>query len=138
MVVAIKPGGAGDVTNSRVSWEFTKSVPFVASPLSVGGHVFLVKDGGILTALEAASGKPKRVKRLPATGAYYSSPVAGDGKVYLLNERGRLTIISAVGNWKVLSTANFGEDTYATPAILNGRIYLRTVGHLYCFGHSAK
>ena len=138
VVVAIKPGGTGDVTNSRVSWEFTKSVPFVASPLSAGGHVFLVKDGGILTALEAASGKPKRVKRLPATGAYYSSPVAGDGKVYLLNERGRLTVISAAGNWKVLSTANFGEDTYATPAIVNGKIYLRTVGHLYCFGHPKK
>lgn len=134
VVVAIRPGGSGDVTASRVAWEFTKFVPFIASPLYANGHVFLVKDGGILTSIEALAGTPIKTKRLPATGAYYSSPVSGDGKVYLLNERGKLSVISAAGNWRVLSTAEFGEDTYATPAIVDGKIYLRTAGHLYCFG----
>lgn len=134
VVVAIKPGGRGDVTDSHVAWEFSKFVPFIASPLCVGGTVFLVKDGGILTSIDARTGQPIKTKRLPATGAYYSSPVSGDGKVYLLNERGRATVISATGNWQVLSTSDLGEDTYATPAIVDGRIYLRTAGHLYCFG----
>ena len=138
VVVAIRPGGTGDVTRSRVAWEFARYVPFVASPLYTGGHVFTVKDGGILTSLDAATGRPVRTKRLRATGNYYSSPVSGDGKVFLLNERGQLTVISAEGDWKVLATADFGEDTYATPAIVDGNIYLRTAGHLYCFGLSAE
>ena len=134
VLVAIKPGGSGDVTSSRVLWEFTKFVPFVASPVYAAGHVFTVKDGGILTSLDAETGAPIKTKRLAAIGNYYSSPVAGDGKVYLANQRGRITVITAEGDWQVLSTTDFDEDCYATPAIVDGKIYLRTNGHLYCFG----
>ena len=102
------------------------------------GHVFTVKDGGILTSLNARTGKPTKTERLSATGAYYSSPVAGDDKLYLLNQRGELTVISAEGNWRVLSTGDFGEDVYATPAIADGNLYVRTIGHLYCFGREEK
>lgn len=133
VVVAVRPGGSGDVTDRRVVWEYRKFVPFIASPVVAGRHLFTVKDGGIVTSLDAKSGEPVKTARLPATGSYYSSPVAGDGKVYLLNEHGRLTVISAEGNWQVLSTVDFGEDAYATPAIAGGKIYLRTTGHLYCF-----
>jgi hypothetical protein len=67
-------------------------------------------------------------------GSYYSSPVAGDGKIYLLSERGRLTVVRAGRDWRVLSASDFEEDAYATPALADGRVYLRTAGHLYCFG----
>ena len=134
VLLAIKPGGRGDVTKSHVVWEYEKAVPFVASPLYVDGSIFGVKDGGILTSLDAATGRLFKTKRLPGTKAYYSSPVAGDDKIYLVNVEGRLTVVSAHGNWEVLSTVDFGEDVYATPAIVDGHIYLRTVGHLYCFG----
>ena len=70
---------------------------------------------------------------MAGAGNYYSSPVAGDGKVYLLDQKGRLSVISGEGKWQVLHRAQFGEETYATPAIVDGRIYLRTDGHLYCF-----
>lgn len=133
VVLAIRPGGVGDVTSSHVAWESTRSVPFCASPLYEDGYIFTVKDGGILSALDAKSGDPIKQDRI-ATGNYYASPVSGDGKVYLVNERGKLTVVSAIGDWEVLGTADFGEDTYATPAIVAGRIYLRTAGHLYCFG----
>jgi outer membrane protein assembly factor BamB len=133
VVLAIRPGGTGDVTSSHVAWEATRSVPFCASPLYEDGYVFTVKDGGILSTLDAKSGEPIKQDRI-ATGSYYASPVSGDGKVYLVNERGKLTVVSAIGDWEVLGTADFGEDTYATPAIVHGRIYLRTAGHLYCFG----
>ncbi len=138
VLVAIKPGGTGDITKSHVNWEFTKYIPFCASPVYDNGLVFTVKDGGILTSLNAKSGAPIQTKRLPGTGNFYASPVAGDGKIYLLNERGHLTVVSAEGDWQVLATSEFGDDTYATPAIVDGRIYLRTAKHLYCFGSSAS
>jgi outer membrane protein assembly factor BamB len=133
IVLAIKPGGTGDVTSSHVLWEYGKQVPFCASPLAYEGLVFTIKDGGILTSLDAHSGEKLKQARVPGTGEFYSSPVAGDGKIYLLNDEGKLTVVSAEGQWKVLSTADFQEPTHASPAIVDGRIYLRTSGHLYCF-----
>jgi outer membrane protein assembly factor BamB len=117
-----------------VLWKNTKQVPFCASPLVDGGHVFTVKDGGFLSCLDAKTGNLLKRDRLPASGNYYSSPVAGDGKIYLLNERGQVCVVKAAKDWEVLGTADFGEDVYATPAIADGKIYLRTAGHLYCFG----
>jgi outer membrane protein assembly factor BamB len=137
-VLAIRPGGKGDVTGTHVAWRNDKQVPFCASPLYVGGTVFTVKDGGFLSSLDARDGKLLKRDRLPGAGNFYSSPVAADGKVYVLNDRGRLTVVSAKPEWRVLATSDFGEDTYATPAIVDGRIYLRTAGHLYCFGLSGK
>jgi outer membrane protein assembly factor BamB len=134
LLLAIKPGGKGDVTDTHVVWQYPKFVPFCASPLYYGGRIFTVKDGGIVSCLEARTGKPRKQGRIAGTGDYYSSPVAGDGKVYLLNEEGQLTVISAADDWQELSTSQFSEQAYATPAIADGRIYLRTTGHLYCFG----
>ena len=133
VVLAIKPGASGDATRTHVAWEYRRHIPFCASPLFFNKTLFTVKDGGILTSLDARSGKPLLTKRVPGAGNYYSSPVAGDGKVYLLDQKGRLSVISGEGKWKVLHRAQFGEETYATPALVDGRIYLRTNGHLYCF-----
>jgi outer membrane protein assembly factor BamB len=85
-------------------------VPFCASPLYHGGCVFTVKDGGFLSCLDARDGKLLKRDRLPGAGNYYSSPVAGDGKLYLLSERGRLTVVRAACDWQVLATSNFEED----------------------------
>ena len=60
--------------------------------------------------------------------------MAGDGKVFLANDEGKLSVLSADPQWKVISTAEFGEAIYATPAIADDRLYVRTVSHLYCFG----
>jgi outer membrane protein assembly factor BamB len=132
--LAIRPGGEGDVTNSHVAWRYEKFTPFVASPLFHEDRVYTVKDGGILTCLDAKTGQAHKSGRVMGTGNYYASPVAGDGKVYLLSQRGTLSVVSAASQWQVLHSAEFGEECYATPALLDGRIYLRTSGHLYCFG----
>ena len=137
VVLAVRPGGSGDVTRSHVVWEYTRYVPFCASPLAYRGLVFTVKDGGILNALDAATGEPKKVRRVRGTGNYYASPVAGDGKVYLADQRGVVSVVSAEGQWRELHTAQMEEEVYGTPAIVDGRIYLRTEKHLYCFGLSA-
>jgi len=138
VVLAIRPGGAGDVTDSHVAWKNTKQVPFCASPLYLGGFVYTVKDGGFLSCLDAKDGELIKRDRLPGGGNYYSSPVAGDGKIYLLDERGRLTVVRAGRDWRVLSRSDFEEDAYATPAIVEGHIYLRTAHHLYGFGLSGQ
>lgn len=134
VVMAIKPGAVGDATETHVAWDYDRVVPFCASVLNYKGLIFTIKDGGILNCLDAKTGKPTKQKRINATGSYYASPVAGDGKVYLLSNEGKLTVISAKPEWEVLSTADFGERAFATPAIVDGKFYLRTDGHLYCFG----
>jgi outer membrane protein assembly factor BamB len=137
-LLAIRPGGKGNVTDSHVVWKNTRNVPFCASPLYLGGLVYTVKDGGILACVDAKDGKALRRQRLPSGGNYYSSPVAGDGKVYLLSERGRLAVVQAGREGRLLFAGDFEEDVYATPALADGRIYLRTSGHLYCFGLPAS
>ena len=134
VVLAIKPGGSGDISDSHVLWTYEKFVPFCASPLFYDGRIFAVKDGGILSCLDAETGKLHKSGRVAGASNYYSSPVGGDGKVYLLSQRGTLSVVSAQDEWQVLHSAEFAEDGYATPAIVDGRIYLRTSGHLYCFG----
>lgn len=133
-VLAIKPGATGDATDTHVLWAFERFVPFCSSPLYYEGRIFTVKDGGIFSCLNAKTGASLKKGRVEATGNYYSSPVAGDGKVYITNESGQLNVVSAADNWQVLSSADFKENVYATPALVDGRIYLRTAGHLYCFG----
>lgn len=133
-IVAIKPGGTGDVTESHVAWSQKKHLPVVSSPLLYRGHLFMAKNGGIVTTLDVRTGQPVKQERVPGGSDYYSSPVGGDGKVYLLSQRGHLTVISAEGDWQILSRARFEDEAYATPAVVDGRIYLRTAGYLYCFG----
>ncbi len=133
-VLAIKPGGQGDVTATHVAWEHRKTLPFCASPLYANGYVFTVKDGGICASLNAQTGQVLKTARLRGARSYYASPVAGDNKVYLIDDAGRLTVISSYAEWTILHDADFQEEVYATPALVAGRIYLRTKGQLYCFG----
>jgi outer membrane protein assembly factor BamB len=138
VVMAIKPGARGDATETHVAWKFGRFVPFCSSPLYHNDHVYLIKDGGIFTCLDAKTGAAKKTGRVSGTGAYYASPTVGDGKIYLLSEKGQLSVVSPEASWQVLHTADFGEGGYASPAIVDGRIYLRVGEHLYCFGLSEK
>ena len=134
MLLSIKQGAKGESTETHVRWRYPKLVPFCASPLLYNGQLFTIKDGGIMQCLTADTGRATKQRRLEASGAYYASPVAGDGKVYLIDQQGRLTVVAANESLEVIHTADFQEETYATPAIVNGRIYLRTASGLYCFG----
>ena len=134
VALAIRPGGTGDVTGSRVLWTQNRYLPYVPSPLFYRGYLFWVKRGGIVASLDPETGKTLKVGRVSGQSGYFSSPVAGDGKIYLLSQKGELSVISAEPQWRELSQAAFREEAYATPAISDGRIYLRTTRHLYCFG----
>ncbi len=138
VTLGIRLGGQGDLTQTNIAWEYSKFVPFCASPILVDGTLFTVKDGGILTSLNAKTGEQVKTARLPGTGSYYASPVAGDGKLYICSQKGQVSVVNPQGKWEVISEADFGEEIYATPAIVDGRIYLRTAGHLYCLGVASR
>lgn len=134
VMVAIRPGGSGDITNTHVEWSQSKKLPYVPSPVFHEGWIFMVKNAGIFSAVNAKTGQLGKSGRVAGRGAYYSSPVIGDGKLFAIDEQGVLTVVSAGADWRILSSSDFAEDVHATPAISDGRIYLRTAGRLYCFG----
>ncbi|HYI93758.1 MAG TPA: PQQ-binding-like beta-propeller repeat protein [Bryobacteraceae bacterium] len=134
-ILAVKLGGSGDVTNTHVLWRFEKSLPDVPAPLVYNDVVFLVRSGGIATTLDAQTGKVLKQARL--TGAledYYSSPVGVDGKVYIASEHGKVVVLRAAGDWEILAINEFDSDIYATPAMSEGRMYIRTRNALYAIG----
>ena len=135
--LAIRLGGRGDVTGSHLIWRHQKSLPDVASPILYRGVLYLVRNGGIVTALDPTSGKVLKQGRLrEAIDGYYASPVAGDGKIYMVSDAGKAVVIEPGPDWKVLRTNDLNEDVYATPAIAGGRLFIRTESRLYCFGAS--
>lgn len=135
-LMAVRLGGRGDVTDTHVAWTHRKSLPNVASPLVYDGVVYLAKDGGIVSALDAETGETLKMGRLPdAMDKYFASPVAADGRIYFFDAAGVLTVVEAGRQWSVVQTLPFNEGGNATPAIVDGRIYIRTHGNLYCFGN---
>ncbi len=135
--MAVKLGGRGDVTDTHVLWQHQKSLPDVPSVLLYRGVLYQVKKGGIVTSLDPKTGKVLKMGRLrDALDDYYASPVATNGKVYMASMAGKVSVLKAAGEWEVLHTNDFGEDIFATPAILDGRMYLRTSKNLYCFARS--
>jgi outer membrane protein assembly factor BamB len=131
---AIKVGGKGDMTSRNFLWRYNKSLPVVASPLLYRDVLYLVKDGGILTTLNPRTGAVLKQGRITgALGTYYSSPVAADGKIYVASVEGKVAVLKAGAEWEILEVNDLGEECYATPAIVDGRIYLRTQSALYCF-----
>jgi outer membrane protein assembly factor BamB len=133
-IVAIRAGGKGDVTDTHILWRFRKSIPNIPSPLLYRGVLFLIKEGGIFTSLDPKTGALLKQARLAgALGQYWSSPVAGDGKIYVSNQDGKVTVLSATAQWQILAINDLDDEIFATPAIDRGRIYLRTRGTLYCF-----
>jgi outer membrane protein assembly factor BamB len=131
-VVAIRPGGRGDITRTHVVWRHDKGVVSVPSPLAVGGYLFALRDGGVMTCFDAKSGAVLWQQRLPARGNYFASPVAGDGKVYVVSEEGEVSIIGAKPAYELIAVNSMGERTMASPAISGGCIFLRTDENLYC------
>ena len=130
----IRLGGKGDMTVAARGWQYHKSLPNVPSPLLYERVLYLVKDGGIVTTLDPDTGAVFKQGRLKeAMSRYFASPVGGDGKVYLLGENGDVSVLSAAPEWEVLAVNRMGEDCYATPALVDGKVYLRTLSALYCF-----
>jgi outer membrane protein assembly factor BamB len=134
--MAIRPAAArGKLDPAAVLWRFQKNLPYIPAPLFFHDVLYLVKTGGIITSLDPATGRLLKEGRSgEALGEYYASPVAADGKVFLANVEGKITVLKAAAQWDVVGVNDIGEEIHATPALSGGRIYVRTRGALYCFG----
>jgi outer membrane protein assembly factor BamB len=134
-LLAVRHGARGDLTgSSSIVWRMQKYLPNTPSPLLYDGVMYLIKDGGILTSLDPKSGEILKQGRLPeALDTYYASPVAGAGLIYILSHHGKLTVLKAGAQWEVLATSDFAEEAFATPAIADDAVYIRTQTALYCF-----
>lgn len=132
---AFKLNGRGDMTDSNTVWHYDRAVPQLPSPLLYRGVLYMINDGGIMTALDPATGKALTQSRLRgAVDSYYASPVAADGKVVVVSESGKVAVLRADGSLSVLAVNDLADLCYATPAIADGRVYIRTRGMMYAFG----
>ena len=126
VLLAIRPDGRGNISQTHVAWKVTHGLPYVPSPLFYDGRVYLLRDGGMMSSFDAKTGKVfYQQERLEATDKYYASPVAADGRIYVVSVPGRLTVVKAGGDKpEILYQADFGERIFATPALSGPRLYL--------------
>ncbi|MGH9253862.1 MAG: PQQ-binding-like beta-propeller repeat protein [Vicinamibacterales bacterium] len=135
--LAIKPGGSGDVTRTHLAWESPRGSPFVPSPILYGEQLYMVNDmASIVTSLAAASGKVMWQGRLGVAvrEGFSSSPVAVDDKVFFTNDEGETFVLRAGPTFEILRVNRIGEATLASPALVDGRWYIRTERNLYAIG----
>jgi outer membrane protein assembly factor BamB len=135
---AVKLGGSGDLTNTpSVAWKYEKGSAYVPSPILYGDYVYLTTDRGILTCLDAKTGEVKyEGGRVPVPATFTASPIAFDGKLLLVSEDGDTFVVKAGPKHEVLTTNSLGEPVYASPAVSDGRIFIRGEKNLYCIGRS--
>ena len=138
MMLAIKPGGEGDVTETHVAWRQRRGMPELPSPLFYQGRLYLVKNGGMVSCIDPKTGKPIYRERLGAIGPYYASPVAADGKVYAASEGGVVSVFKAGDAFSLLAENDLAERIVATPAVVGDVIYVRTDKHLFAFRSPAR
>jgi len=138
-LIAFRGDLEGDVTRSGLLWTHRRSVPQLPTPLVYRGVLYMINDGGILTTLEPGSGKVWKQGRLrEAVDSYYASPVAGDGKVYFVSRSGIASVLQAGPEPVPLSVADLADEVAATPALTDGRLYLRSKSSLYCFAGTTE
>jgi outer membrane protein assembly factor BamB len=133
---ALKSGGTGDITTSHMLWMQTKGLPYIPSVLVYNGQVIMAKDGGIVTACDATTGKQIYTQRAAAPGRYYASPIAANGNIYLTAlDDGAITVLKSGSDKADVLVKNepLGERSAATPAIADNTLFVRTAGHLYAF-----
>jgi outer membrane protein assembly factor BamB len=135
--LAIRPGGQGDVTPSHLEWQSPRGSPFVPSPILVGERLYMVNDmASIVTCLDATTGRTLWQGRLGVARreGFSASPVAADGKVFFTNDDGETFVLRAGPEFALLHVNTLGEPTLTSPALVDGRWYFRTRGHLVAIG----
>lgn len=136
IAMAIKLGGSGDLTGTpNVPWKYAKGTAYVPSPILYGDYLYLTTDRGILTCIDARTGEVKyEGGRIPIPATFTASPVAFEGKILMTSEDGDTFIVKAGPKHEILGTNSIGEAVYASPAIADGRIFIRGEKNLYCIG----
>jgi outer membrane protein assembly factor BamB len=135
--LAIRLGQSGDLTDSpSIVWRYNKGAAYVPSPILYGDYFYLMSDTGILTCLDAKTGKVVyEGGRVPIPATFTASPVAFDGKLLLTSEDGDTFVIKAGPAHEVLATNSLDEPVYASLALVHGVIYVRGERHLFAIAN---
>jgi outer membrane protein assembly factor BamB len=145
-IYAIRPGATGDISlkdgkdsNASIAWSKQRGGPYMPTPVVYGDLLYTCSNQGVLTAYNATTGERVYQERLGGKGgAFTSSPVASDGKIYLSSEDGDVFVVKAGAKYELLATNNVGEVMMATPAISDGLLIVRGHNHVFAFGEPAK
>ncbi|MCA9162642.1 MAG: PQQ-like beta-propeller repeat protein [Planctomycetales bacterium] len=130
-LVAVRPEGRGDVTNSQIEWETGKSVPKRSSLIIVGDLLFMVSDSGTASCLDAKSGEIHWSKRLP--GEYWASPLLANGLLYFFSKGGDVVVLKAAAEYEEVAESKLDSGMNASPAVSGNSLIVRTFKHLYRF-----
>jgi outer membrane protein assembly factor BamB len=141
-VFAIRETATGDIslaegatTNAHIAWSQAKDGGYMCTPLVYKGLVYIVKFNGVLSVYDAKTGERKYQERLAGgTSAFTASPVAANGNVYLASEDGQMFVVKAGPVFETVATNDMASPVLATPAISDGRLFIRTASHLYAIG----
>ncbi len=134
-MIAVKLGGKGDVTRTHLAWEKNKNTPYVPTPLAHKGHLYVVNDDGLAACYVAKTGAEVWRERLDRNvGKVSASPVLIDGKVYAFDVRGNVFVFAASPTFELLARNAVGESVFSSPAVADGRLYVRGSKHLFCIG----
>jgi len=130
---AIKLGGQGDISLNNYLWSNPDQISHISSPLYYNNHIYMVRDGGNISCFNSESGKLLYRGKLNAPGAYFSSPIAANGRIYIASRNGIVTVFDSGEKLNILAQNNLDELITATPAVVDNKIYLRTEKTLYAF-----
>jgi outer membrane protein assembly factor BamB len=130
LMVAVDPGGQGDVSKTHVRYKRTKILPYVPTPVAFRDNLFLWSDHGVVCCMNPLTGKDAWTKRIG--GDFSSSPICAGGMLFNMDEAGDVIVLSASNEFKPLGRIPLGDPSHSTPAIANGRLYFRTFHHLAC------
>ncbi len=131
-VIAVRPGDPAQGKQPETAFKISKSAPYVPTSIHMGDSIFLWGDGGIVSCANAMTGEIKWQERVG--GNFFASPVWVDGRLFCISTEGEVVVIAAADKFEVLARNNLNELSHSTPAIANGRMYLRTIGHLFSIG----
>ncbi|MCI0464264.1 MAG: PQQ-binding-like beta-propeller repeat protein [Gemmataceae bacterium] len=135
-IQAVRGGGRGDVSKTHVLWKHKNRAPdHLVSPLVVDNRMWLIKGAGLCSCFEMTQGKQLWYQeRINNPGPFLAPPIAGAGKIFVTGENGKITVLENGPKLKILARNDMGESCTATPAIADGRLYIRTRTKLYCIG----
>lgn len=131
-ILALRPDGQGKIADDAIVWRTRRGCSYVPSPLLAGECLYVVDDGGFATCFRASDGEVYWRERL--SGGHSASPVLVDGKVYFQSDRGITTVVKAGPAFEKLASNELGEETYASPVVSQGQLFLRGLTHLYAIG----
>ena len=134
--MAIRLGGTGDISHTHVQWLVPTSAPYVSSLVLYQGLIYMANDAGVASCFDSKTSE--KVWQARTEGIFSASPVAGDGKVYLLSETGETIVLKAGREFQVLARNDIGERMVASPAISEGQLFIRTDGYLFCIGKKSS